>query len=151
MWRNRLKSFGIGLVKLMCAIVIFFSFVFTTYAIGPALETKYRPVVSKLEITSIKETTDGRTEIRAAFRKLRNCEYIGLAWYVGTRPDNFERVPVTLMRDQDDTGSPNRPIGYQSVGPWIIGLPPSQLRGRSFAQLMHRCHPFWTTVTDFFP
>ncbi len=151
MWQSKLKAAGVALVKLMCAVIVFFSFVFTSYAVGPAFETKYNPVVSKLEITSMRQLSDGRTEIRAAFRKLRNCEYIGLAWYVGTRPDRFERVPVTLMRDQDDTGSPNRPVGYQSVGPWIIGLSIDDLRGHSFAQLVHRCHPFWNTITDFFP
>lgn len=148
---NKLLDFSLGLFKLACSVVIFFAFVFTAYAVGPALETTYWPVVSKLEILSIKPTADGRTEIRAAFRKMRDCEYIGLAWYVGTRPDNFERVSVILLRDGDGTASPNRPVGYQKAGPWIVGLPPNELTGQSFAQLTHRCHPFWTTVTDFYP
>jgi hypothetical protein len=142
---------GVAIVKMMCGVILFFSFVFTVYAIGPALETRFFPVVSKLEILSIRPTEDGRTEVRAAFRKIRDCEYIGMSWFVGKRPDDFERVAVVLMRDPNDTSSPNRPVGYQKAGPWIIGLPIDQVKGNSFAQLVHRCHPFWTTTTDFFP
>lgn len=154
MWQNSrslLTRAGIAGIKLMCAIIVFLSFVFTMYAAGPALETKYYPVVSKLDIVSLRQLPNGRTEIRASFTKLRNCEYLGLAWYVGTRPENFSRVPVILLRDQQDSSSPNRPLGRQQAGPWIVSMPESELRGRSFAQLTHRCHPFWTTVTEFYP
>lgn len=136
---------------MLCAVIAFFAMVFTVYAIGPTLETRFFPVVGKLEILSIEPAENGGTEVRAAFRKIRECEYIGLAWYVGRRPDNIERVTVQLMRDPRDTSSPNRPVGYQRAGPWIIGLPPFEARNNSFARLTHRCHPFWVTTTDFFP
>ncbi|NEH72253.1 hypothetical protein [Rhizobium leguminosarum] len=148
---SKWASLGFLLVKLICGTIIFFASIFTVFAVGPAIETRYLPAVSKLTITSIEETSDGRTRIRVAFRKLRDCEYIGITWFVGSRPDSFERVSVVLMRDQNDTSSPNRPIGYQTAGPWIIGVPPEDLKNHSFAQLVHRCHPFWPTVTDFFP
>ena len=125
--------------------------VFTVYAVGPPLETKWRPVVSKLEILSVEPAPMGKTKIRAAFRKLRDCEYLGIAWFVGTRATDFERVSVELMRDPNDTSSPSRPLGYQKVGPWVIGMPPDELRSHSFAQLQHRCHPFWNSITEFYP
>ncbi len=148
---NRFAALGVLAVKSMCATIVFFSGVFTVYAVGPAIETKYFPVVSKLEILSIKELPDGQTEIRAAFRKIRDCEYVGVSWFAGSRSEGFERVSVVLMREKGDTSSPNRPVGYQRAGPWIIGVSPDDLRKGSFAQLVHRCHPFWTTTTDFFP
>jgi hypothetical protein len=148
--RKLVKLLVIG-VKMLCAIVVFFGLVFTVYAVGPAIETKFFPVVSKLEILSIQPTVTNQTEVRAAFRKIRDCEYIGISWFAGNREKDYERVTVQLMRDPSDTSSPNRPLGYQRAGPWIIGIPPFEVRNKSFARLMHKCHPFWTTTTDFFP
>lgn len=149
--RHKLAAAAVVVIKMMCATTLFFAFVFTVYAIGPSLETRYWPVVSKLDVLSIRETAAGHTEIKAGFRKLRDCEYIGLVWFLGSRPDDFQRVSVILQREAGDTSSPNRPIGYQKAGPWIIGMSPADLRGKSFAQLVHRCHPFWMTTTEFYP
>jgi hypothetical protein len=107
--------------------------------------------VSKLRILAIEPTPDGQTKIIVAFRKLRDCEYLGLSWFVGNRPDDFERVSVVLMRQPGDTSSPNRPIGFQKAGPWLLGMSPTDVTAHSFAQLAHRCHPFWTTITEFYP
>lgn len=148
---RRLKHYLLVLVKMVCAVIVFFGLVFTVYAIGPTLETRFFPVVSKLQILSIASTKSGQTEVTAAFRKLRDCEYVGLAWYVGRQTDDMERVTVQLMRDPNDTSSPNRPVGYQKAGPWVIGIPPYDVRNNSFARLYHRCHPFWTSTTDFYP
>lgn len=139
-----------GVIKLFCATIVILSAVMVFYTVGPAVETRYFPVVSKLKILSIKETPDGHTEIRAAFRKIRACDYVGIAWYLGERPDNFERVPLALLRDPSDVGSPNRPVGYQKAGPWVIGIPPKELP-RSFGRLHHHCNPFWSTITEFYP
>ncbi len=148
---NPMTRFAIGAFKLFCSVVILFSLVFTIYAAGPAIETSYWPVVSKLEITSIEPAAGGKTKIRVAFRKLRDCDYLGISWFVGDRLSNFERVSVELMRDPSDTSSPNRPLGYQHAGPWIVGISPDELKSHSFTQLQHRCHPFWNSITDFYP
>lgn len=148
---NPLNRFALGAFKLFCSVVILFSLVFTVYAVGPAIETTYWPVVSKLEIISVEQAPGGKTKIRAAFRKLRDCDYLGISWFVGDRPSSFERVSVELMREPSDTSIPNRPLGYQTAGPWIIGISPQELKANSFTQLQHRCHPFWTSVTDFYP
>lgn len=83
------KSVGFVAIKPICGFVMLISAVFTVYTVGPSLETRMWPVVAKLQILSVKSRTDGRTEIRAAFRKLRGCEYLGIAWYVGDRPNDF--------------------------------------------------------------
>ncbi|WP_438752078.1 hypothetical protein [Pararhizobium sp. O133] len=149
--RSEILELALLLFKIVCSVIIFFALAFTLFAVGPVLETRYWPVVSKLQILSIDATADGQTRIDAAFRKLRDCEYLGLSWFVGDRPNEFERVAVQLMRQAGDTSSPDRPVGYQRAGPWIVGLSPDDLKGRSFARLTHRCHPFWPTTTEFFP
>src|SRR5690606_18819338 len=131
--------------------IVFVATVQTLLIVAPAIETRWFPPVSKLTILDLRETSDGRTAIDAYFSKVRDCEYIGIAWYEG-RPDGaFERVPIILLREEGDTSSPNRPVGSQRAGPWIISLSPEEVRNNSFARLSHRCNPFYITTTDFWP
>jgi len=126
--------------------------IFALWMIGPKVETTYFPVVSKLEILSMTAGSEpGTTVITTAFDKFRTCDYLGLAWYRGKQDTVFERVSVVLQRKTGDTSSPNRPTGRQTSGPWIIGMPIEEIKQNSFAQLFHRCHPFWTTITEFYP
>ena len=137
--------------KIVCAVIIFFASSFTIYTVGPAIETKWFPVVSKLRIIDVSEDENGNAVILAEFTKLRDCEYLGLAWFRGKPDKRFERVPVILMRQEGDTSSPNRPTGSQRAGPWVIGMSPAEVPKGSFARLYHTCHGFWTTTMDFWP
>jgi hypothetical protein len=134
-----------------CAAIIFCCALFTVFMVGPAIETRIFPAVSKLQILSLAEK-DGQALVMAQFTKLRGeCEYLGIAWFKGSPEGDFERVPVVLQRQEGDNSSPNRPPGTQRAGPWIIGMTPAELMTSSFARLSHRCHPFWVTTTDFWP
>ena len=117
----------------------------------PMLETRYKPVVSKLAIGKVEPASDGRSIVYAAFNKLRQCEYIGIAWYQRQSDGSLERVPLELLRRPGDISSPNRPLGRAQSGPWIVSIPVNQLRQSSVVELTHRCHPFWTSVTQFYP
>lgn len=139
------------MVKAVCAAVIFVAAVQTLLIIAPAIETRFWPPVSKLTILSMAENSDGHTVIKAHFQKRRACEYIGISWFHGDPAGEFERVPVILMRSEGDTSSPNRPVGSQTAGPWVISLPMAEVQGNSFARLYHRCSPLWLTTTDFWP
>jgi len=138
-------------VKTICGTFIALCMIAAFYSLGPRLETEFMPVVGKLKITSMEPWKPGWTLIRVNFKKLRDCEYVGLAWYAGQRPDNFERVAVVVQRDPADTGSPNRPLGTQRAGPWLIAVDSKEFTRGTFAQLQHRCHPFWISTTDFWP
>jgi hypothetical protein len=148
---SRNQALFFAAIKGFCGAIIFVMTLFTVFAAGPLIETRFWPPVSKLQILSMTATTDGRTIIRADFTKLRDCEYVGIAWYRGTRDGNFERVPVILQREPGDQSSPDRPLGRQTAGPWIIAVPLDEIRTNSFAELFHHCHPFWMTRTEFFP
>jgi hypothetical protein len=139
-------------IKVSCATIAFVATAFTIYTVGPALETRFWPAVSKLQILSLETDDSGQAVVMTEFTKLRGeCEYVGIAWFKGRPDGNFERVPVILQRRDGDTSSPNRPPGTQRAGPWIIGMTPAELRTGSFAKLTHRCHPLWVTTTDFWP
>jgi hypothetical protein len=140
------------MVKSCLAAIIVLATIFTLWTIGPSIETARLPVVGKLEVLSVVENADHHTVIRAAFRKLRECEYIGIQWFkIEDGGQSFERVPVELLREDNDTSSPNRPVGYQKAGPWIVHVSLAEFKERSFATLTHRCHPFWSTTTNFYP
>lgn len=151
MARSGLASWALFAFKIFCSGVILIATAFTFWVIGPSIETRHFPVVSKLRIVSIAENAHGDSVIMAEFTKLRACEFLGLAWYRGKQTEGFERVPVILLRREGDRSSPNRPTGFQRSGPWQIGIPPAEIEGNSFAQLHHRCHSFWVTTTDFYP
>ena len=126
----------------------------TVYAVlllAPWLETKYWPVVSKMQIDQMYSEGLDKTRVMASFTKLRNCDYLGIAWYRGSREFGFMRVPLELMRQPNDVSSPNRPLGRQNSGPWIVSIPATEIYGNSFVELYHQCTPFWVTRTEFFP
>lgn len=138
-------------IKAFCAAIIFVATVQTLLIVAPAMETRFWPPVSKLTILGMTENERSHTVIDAHFLKKRDCEYIGISWFHGDPAGDFERVPIVLMRSSGDTSSPNRPVGSQKAGPWIISLPMSEVTGNSFARLYHRCNPFYVTTTDFYP
>lgn len=149
---SRITAFALVMFKTFCSAIILFAMLFTIWAVGPEIETRYFPVVSKLTILDARADEDGNTVLDAEFTKIRNCEYLGLAWFRALPGGmGFERVPVEIMRQENDTSSPNRPTGTQRAGPWIVHMTPDDLRNRSFSRLMHRCHGLWVTTTDFFP
>lgn len=149
---NSKAGWALFLFKAFCASVILITMAFTTFTVGPSIETRYRPAVSKLRILAVAPDSEGGSLINAEFTKLRGeCEYIGITWSRRSADGTLDRVPVILLRREGDTSSPNRPVGTQRAGPWSVGIPPEAVRGESVVALHHRCHPFWTSRTDFYP
>ena len=146
------NKWAVFVVKAISAAIIFASALFAIFIVGPAVETRWFPVVSKLRVTKVLAGDEpGTSVVYAEFTKLRNCEYVGISWFRGVPDGEFERVPVILLRKDGDTSSPNRPLCVQKSGPWVVGVPPEELRQNSFARLSHKCFPFWTSTTDFWP
>jgi hypothetical protein len=142
---------GLALVKAFCGTIGMMCAIYCFFVLGPALETRHRPVLSKLTILSVDEVTSETSMVRAEFTKLRSCEYMGIAWYRGSEANDFERVSMIPVEDPEDTSTPNRPVGTQRVGPWRLTMPAGEVRQNSFVQVFHRCHPLWTTMTKFYP
>lgn len=138
------KAFVIAVVCL-CASYMFF-------ILGPTAESNWYPVVEKLQITEITPGPEVDTSmVYARFNKVRDCEFIGISWNRLVTNGAVQRVPVILQRRDGDDSSPNRRLGVSVAGPWIVSMPASQIRGQSVVEVYHRCHPFWTTRTPFYP
>jgi hypothetical protein len=146
--RDRMVMAG---VRAVLSAILLISLLMLAYLAGPYLETRFAPVVSKLTIVRLEAVSPTQTKVWAAFTKLRQCDYLGISWYHREFDHSFVRVPVQLLREPGDVSSPNRPVGTQQAGPWIIDIPIEHLRSESFVELQHSCHPGWTTVTEFYP
>lgn len=153
-FESRLEKLIYVSIKAFCAAVVFVATIWTVWAVGPSAERNWQPVVGKLQILDAKEIEPGITEIHARFRKFRDCEYVGVAWYLGTPSGEFEQVRVQTIVDNEQLSeniAPTLPVGVSIAGPWRIAMSLNDLKDNSFAILTHKCHPFWLTMTNFYP
>lgn len=132
---------GIALASMVAIPVIF--------SAGRAYEGDLLPVVGRLQIDRI-ERSPGGSLIWVRFNKLRDCEFVGLAWYHGERDGVFDRARIEFRQSGDDSAA-TRVTGEQRAGPWFVSIPPDEIETNSFAYLRHRCHPLWETQTPFYP
>lgn len=133
-------------VILVCASV-------TLLIVGPALETAYYPVVSVLSIDKIEPINSVSTKVWASYRKLRPCEYVGIAWYsFDEKTETIRQVGMTLApKAIGDTSSPTRPVGHIVAGPWTISMPASDIKGKSLVEVFHRCSVLWISRSHYYP
>lgn len=138
-------------IKIGLGTIAALSGLYTFFTAGPAIETAFFPVLSKMEIIDVQPLTRRSSAVTTRFKKMRDCEYMGIAWYSGSQAGAFERVSMVPIRDPDDTSAPSRPTGVQQAGPWRITIPAEHVRDRSFVQVFHRCSPLWVTMSKFYP
>ncbi len=112
------------------------------WPLGAEIEGKLLPVTKRLSVESV-TPDEGGVSFYVNFDKVRQCKYIGIAWYLG---DN--RLVLELEPD-NHLAPPTRPTGGQYIGPWrLLGV--NTLKG-THAFVFHRCHFLWQTVTPFYP
>ncbi len=111
------------------------------FGIGPWLESRLFPVVRETRISDTYDSDDG-ISFFVAFRKVRQCEFLGLVWY-----EHGMRLVVDF-EPYSDQAPRSRPTGEQFTGPWLVrGL---QRLKNSSAYAYHRCHPLWVTISNFY-
>ncbi|MEB8388633.1 hypothetical protein OO012_15505 [Rhodobacteraceae bacterium KMM 6894] len=111
------------------------------FGAGPWIESRLFPVSRNTSIANVENSRIG-TSFFVNFRKLRQCEFLGLVWYEGP-----VRLVVDFAPDAEDAPK-SRPVGDQYAGPWLVqGL---HALGGSRAFAYHRCHPLWVTITTFY-
>jgi hypothetical protein len=107
----------------------------------PPLEGSLLPVTSKVKFTDV-TPTEGGLLVRMNYVKNRDCQIIGVSMDKNGVPIEFE--PVSGSTDALVT----RGTGPQISRQWFVGndsLDDLRLRW------IHRCGPWWTTVTVAFP
>lgn len=112
------------------------------FEVGPRLESAIFPVVDNVQISDVTPTDLG-VSFYVRFDKLRQCEFLGIAWY----QDNV-RVGVAFEPGAENFPA-TRPEGDQFAGPWML-VGADRIEGTR-AVVYHRCHPLWVTVSQFYP
>jgi hypothetical protein len=107
-------------------------------------EGEWFPVVENVSVER-EEYNELGAFINVRFDKVRSCEFIGISWY-----DDFgQRLIINFNPAEADLPTSRPVMDEQTAGPWqLVGL--TTLEG-SIAIVSHRCHPFWTTFTNFYP
>jgi len=142
-----LKLFKVFQITLLVMITI------TFFVVGPVIEQKLMPVISRFEIPeeAIKNMEDGSTEIFGIFTKERgSCEVIRGSLTVFADqfvPDDNIPAKEISVNNEVLTNGKSFPAGSQYFGPWIL-TPPNRPFGPSIViRIRHKCHPFWVTET----
>ena len=133
------------LTNSLLASVLVLGFYVYVQTFAGTIEGRYSPVVVGVSINRVEPVGDTKSRIWGEFQKVRNCEFVGLEFYLGT-PANSARVDLDI-----EEASKQRGEGFEDFGPWLVQLDPEQLSGRAFAIVRHKCHPFWITETGFYP
>lgn len=107
------------------------------------IEGKYAPVVGNVSITSAKPAGGG-TEITGTAKKLRACDFLYIDWYL----ENGNRRSLASVNYLEEAKV--RTVGDFEFGPWLVNIPPHELKSQSFADVVHYCHPLYNTVTRFY-
>ncbi len=145
MANDKQLRFWFSPVTLLCLIITLL--IPFTFPILAQYEGHVLPVVVNVEIEEVLTNEEG-VFINVRFDKVRSCEFIGISWY--------DQLGQRVIIDFDPDGVRNslstpssRPVrDNQVTGPWqLVGLTSLE---ESIAIVSHRCHPFWTTFTNFF-
>ncbi|MGB3555857.1 MAG: hypothetical protein WBA25_14600 [Jannaschia sp.] len=131
--------------RTVLAVSLFMALTPAVFTAAPLLEGRLFPVTKDTMVVGQDVMRDG-TRFDVKFRKVRNCTFLGLAWYAGRTQLPFDFGPPDLTREP--TATLSRAVGLQRAGPWRIYGQARIEDLRAFA--LHRCHPFWITTTRFY-
>lgn len=112
-------------------------------------EGRLMPVTKDLAVEDFRHDAAG-VYFKATFDKVRECEYLGLVWYRVLSDGRKERVVIRFPRAANDDSDRTRAEGVQRTGEWFLAMTPQEFE-TSYAEVRHRCHPLWSTVTVFYP
>ena len=119
----------------------------------PKLEGHVAPVLSKLSVSVVEGRDRGNQAkidgvvLYISFDKKRQCEFLSISWrdmrtgaIYPFLPDNLDgRLPET------------QPTGRVTSGPWTLrGAYTTDIRHLEVTTV-HKCHPFWLTLTTVWP
>lgn len=118
-------------------MILFWGFAIT---VGPVIESKAFPVISHFRIAEIRALPDPNTlSFRPAFRKTRECRYLGMTWFVKDDKGQIARHQVQLSKDtyEPTTSPPGEILGSW----WDVGV--SDGDREMFGVLHHSCGLPW--------
>lgn len=146
---HRLSILGGEVMLLIRAIQTFIIAVIllVSYYWAPRVDGSIYPVLQNAVITDVETeiyNTITTTVITGRVDKVRDCNLISIAIYLGTFPDSFSNI---RMDDMQATLEVQQPATDVTFGPYRIYAPVDILRLASFAIITYDCYDgfFWST------
>ena len=132
------------MAKSLMAVFFGMLLLFASY-FGGQIEGRFFPVIDKTVVTHVERDIENRSLVWGHAMQLRDCSFVRLEWRIGT-PAHYAAIDVVFLDVAE-----LRPDGVFDFGPWKLHATPDQVMKRSFATVVHRCHPLWNTETVFWP
>lgn len=111
--------------------------------IAKTFETRFFPVVSKLDIIPRKDKASNTLTFDVSGHKKRNCTFVGVEVLV-YKEEVWQRGDVTFLSEKRDSIPHSRPTGKQHFGTWAVVPDGDQIR----LIAKHDCHALWRTTTE---
>ena len=130
---------------------LFLAFVAVVLTIGNRalknIDGWVNPVVGLLEITDIRRhpTEPESVMIAGNAEKFRNCDWLGIEWFVGKVDGRSASVPARF-----DDKPQVRATGVMHWSELVVSLPEDVVCNSSYAFVVHNCHPLWLTRSLFY-
>lgn len=139
---KHLAFLGLYVCAAMLAMMGFFT-------LGPIAETKFFPAYGRFKLISVEPYGAGQSRAIFSFEKKRSCTPAGFAWFNGDIGSSYQIVDFTI--DAPGGSGITRPSGHHISSPYIIDVPPNDVRTQPLGEIYSRCHPFWITRSEVYP
>lgn len=109
------------------------------------------PVTSELEIIEISEFEPGWSIIKGRFEKKRECQFLGITWFLGEQ--SYGEVHSVAVESRFDDKPQVRNSGYQEFEMLRVRLTEDQIQNNSYSIVIHQCYNNffgWKTYTNFY-
>lgn len=119
--------------------------------VGPVIESKIAPVVSRGVITKIVNNNDTYQSMDFWYkaRRLRSgCNYDHVEWFSGDPDGAHSRLTMTAPSNEGVILKQGEEYVF---GPNRVFINETQLRTNTFAIAYHDCHPLWLSESILYP
>jgi len=138
------------IMKTFYSVLILVVMLVGIFTNGPSIETYLHPVTANVELEKIEARGEDSVVVWVSFTKERQCTFKGLAWYYFDPLKKHHTLIPHVFLDDIDLEPESRPVGKQVAGPWLIRIPLQEI-DNIVGYTKHKCHPFWDTITQFYP
>lgn len=117
------------------------------WIVVPRAETQLYPVVTEVTVLSATDAGDGWTRLEVEADKLRDCDWRGIAWFMGQRGGRSTPVRAYLSDPPQI-----RHIGRLHWSGLMVELPREAVLRNSYGDVLHECWGpmLWQTRSRFF-
>lgn len=137
------------LFRLQLGIALFIAILVSVPLYGASVEETLHPVFRQMPVKQrVWREADGTLWVDVWVNKLRNCEYAGQSYLVGSEADGWRRV--YFSRPGNEPGD-SRPTGEQTFGLYRFETEGAKPTEYVKGVVRYECHRFWDLTAHLGP